>query len=155
MANTKNLKRGNPATQFKAGDRRAVEAGKRGREKQLKSDERTRSLRDAAFRVLNGSYPIKNKITGETDDVSGYDRMFLVTFKIATDPGDKQCIAAQRFIYELLAEDKRTPEQIEKDKAEVELIRAKIKAYAGDNVDIENEIPELYKALGATDNDIL
>ena len=107
-------------------------------------------LRKAIQAALDAEYTDKNgkKFTG----TEGIAQVLVVK---ALDKKDKDCVAAIKYLAELLGMN-RSDEQKERDKAEIELLKAKIKACTGDTVTYENEMPELYKALGATtDDDIL
>lgn len=99
MANTKNLKRGNPDTQFKSG-RDAVEAGRKGGKASGATKAKQKTMKEAAQTILNGTY---------TDDdgnkISGMDKIILTLFSIATDANNKQCTSAIRLLREITGDD--------------------------------------------------
>ena len=120
MANTKNLKRGNPDTQFKPGERRAVESGKKGAAAARKKIEKQKTMKEAAQAILNGKY---------TDDdgkeITGMDKIILTLFKIATDESNRQCISAIRLLREMTGED-ITSDQLKLMEKKIEQIDADI-----------------------------
>lgn len=77
--NEKNLKRGNPATQFKSG-REAAEAGRKGGKKSAENRKRKRELRETLMDLLNAKYEGKG---GEKR--TGVEIIALELFKAASD----------------------------------------------------------------------
>lgn len=77
--NEKNLKRGNPATQFKSG-REAVEAGRKGGKKAAENRKRKKELRETLLDLLNAKYP-DNKGNKHT----GVEIIAMELFKAASD----------------------------------------------------------------------
>lgn len=77
--NEKNLKRGNPATQFKSG-REAVEAGRKGGKKSAENRKRKKELREALADLLNAKYEIKGG-----GKYTGVEVIAMELFKAATD----------------------------------------------------------------------
>lgn len=112
-------------------ERTADEQQKIARKGGKKSGEARRhkaDLRAAAQTILDGVYKtIVDKETGETRDRTGAEIIILNAFKIAGDAKNKQCIAAAKLLMELTGAN-RTPEQVEIDKQEIELLKAKVKA---------------------------
>ena len=100
MANVKNLKRGNPATQFKPGERRAVESGKKGAAAARRKIEKQKTMKEAAQTILNGKY-----IDDDGKEISGMDKIILTLFSIATDANHKQCTSAIRLLREITGDD--------------------------------------------------
>ena len=77
--NEKNLKRGNPATQFKSG-REAVEAGRKGGKKAAENRKRKKELRETLLDLLNAKYPDKNG-----NKYTGVEIIAMELFKAASD----------------------------------------------------------------------
>lgn len=77
--NEKNLKRGNPATQFKSG-REAAEAGRKGGQKSAENRKRKKELRETLIDLLNAKYETKR---GEKH--TGVEIIALELFKAASD----------------------------------------------------------------------
>lgn len=129
MANTKNLKKGNPDTEFRSG-REAVENGKKG------------GQRSGTIRKLNGEIKkllqaalfdeYSDKTTGEK--VTGIEGIVKKLIKKALNDRDKEQLAAIKYIFFLLGVD-RTDEDLKKIKAETDLIKAKVKAAASEQWD--------------------
>ena len=119
MANTKNLKRGNPETQFKSG-REAAEAGRKGGKASGAIKAKQKTMKEAAQTILNGTY---------TDDdgkeITGMDKIVLTLFSIATDPHNKQCTSAIRLLREITGDD-ITADQMKLMKKKLEQIDADI-----------------------------
>lgn len=119
MANTKNLKRGNPDTQFKSG-REQVEISRKGGKASAASKAKQKTMKEAAQAILNGKY---------TDDdgkeITGMDKIILTLFKIATDESNRQCISAIRLLREMTGED-ITADQLKLMEKKIEQIDADI-----------------------------
>lgn len=98
MANIKNLKRGNPDTQFKSGPS-AVEAGRKGGKASGAVKAKQKTMKEAAQLILNGTYEDDGK------KITGMDKIILTLFKIATDDSNRQCISAIRLLREMTGED--------------------------------------------------
>lgn len=142
MANSNNLKRGNPATQFSSG-RVAVENGRKGgkakaqKEKEKKAEqEENKTMLSELQLILDSEYTTTNRKTGETTVQTGRKRLLMALFVIASDPKSRQCIQAQRLIYELMGEN-RTPEQIEREQLTNEKLRKEIEALTEGNAIFE------------------
>lgn len=123
--------------------------GAKGGKKSGQTRREKADLRKSIQMALDAEYTDKNgeKFTG----TAGIARV-LVTKALSSK--DKDCIAAIKYINELLGVN-RTEEQKERDKAEIALLQAKIKAMTIENIDTDNEVPKLYEALGAVEDDIL
>lgn len=119
MANIKNLKRGNPDTQFKSG-REQVEISRKGGKASAASKAKQKTMKEAAQAILNGKY---------TDDdgkeITGMDKIILTLFKIATDESNRQCISAIRLLREMTGED-ITADQLKLMEKKIEQIDADI-----------------------------
>lgn len=123
--NDENLKKGKE-TQFRSGEEQAEKARKggvaSGRSRRRKSD-----IKKTIQAILDETYT-DNKGEKKT----GEEILAITLFKIATDKKHRQCIQAQRLIYELTGQDK-TPEDRKRIKQalklqekEIELIQKKI-----------------------------
>lgn len=77
--NEKNLKRGNPATQFKSG-REAVEAGRKGGKKAAENRKRKKELRETLLDLLNAKYP-----DNKGNKYTGVEIIAMELFKAASD----------------------------------------------------------------------
>ena len=99
MANTKNLKRGNPATQFKSG-RDAAEAGRKGGKASGATKAKQKTMKEAAQTILNGTYTDE-----DGKEITGMDKIILTLFKIATDASNRQCTSAIRLLREITGDD--------------------------------------------------
>jgi hypothetical protein len=125
LANTKNLKHGNPETQFTSGQS-AVENGSKGGKATAKRKKAIKSMQEAAQALLSGTY---------TDDdgkeLTGYELMMAKLFKIATDENKRDCLSAMRLIREITGENITADERrllekkIESLTAQIELSEAK------------------------------
>ena len=100
MGSRENLKRGNPETQFKAGREQSETARKGG----VASGVARRQKRDIRKAIEARVYEQYTKANGEKSE--GLDDLARVLFEIGTDPNHKQCLVAQRMIYEFLDMDK-------------------------------------------------
>lgn len=152
--NTKNLKRGNPETQFHKGrgnGRGAVENGeKSGRSRRQKAD-----IRAAAKDLL--SLTTTATINGETKKVTQAYAVALNLLVKALDSDDKQCIEAAKTLIQLTGAN-RSEEETEMMKAQAELTRAKAQAInsGGAGIDIEDLQPlaEMLKHDENTDDTV-
>lgn len=99
MANTKNLKRGNPDTQFKSGQS-AVEAGRKGGKASGAVKAKQKTMKEAAQTILNGKY-----VDIDGKEITGMEKIILTLFKIASDESNRQCISAIRLLREMTGED--------------------------------------------------
>ena len=99
MANTQNLKRGNPATQFKAG-RAQVEIARKGAKAAAEKKAKQKTMKEAAQTILNGTY-----IDEYGKELTGWDMIILTLFKISTDSANRQCTSAIRLLREITGED--------------------------------------------------
>ena len=123
--NDENLKKGKE-TQFRTGEEQARKAQKAGsasgRSRRKKSD-----IKKTIQAILDETYT-----DNKGDKKTGEEILAITLFKIATDKKHRQCIQAQRLIYELTGQDK-TPEDRKRIKQalklqekEIELIQKKI-----------------------------
>lgn len=119
MANTKNLKRGNPDTQFKSG-REQVEISRKGGKASAASKAKRKTMKEAAQAILNGKYT-----NDDGKEITGMDKIILTLFKIATDESNRQCISAIRLLREMTGED-ITADQLKLMEKKIEQIDADI-----------------------------
>lgn len=82
MANIQNLKRGNPATQFKAGDRRAAEMGAKGGRKTAENKEKAKTFRSEAQKVLE--MPLKEGALMTLEDVENFAEANKLNISVGT-----------------------------------------------------------------------
>ena len=118
MANEQNLKRGNPETQFKAGRKQTENARKAG----IASGEakrRKKGIREAMQALLDSSYNITDKNTGEVRVLTGEEAIALSIMQEAMNKKSKNWPKAVQFALQLAGEDK--------SKVEKELIEANVK----------------------------
>lgn len=97
-----------------------------------KSRRKKADIHEAVTNVLNGVYPTK-----QGDKLSGIDMLAINLFKMATDSKNKQCLQANKLLLELYGQGK-SPEDLEKIKAEIKLLNAKANIMSGGNKDIED-----------------
>jgi hypothetical protein len=119
LANIKNLKRGNPDTQFKSG-REQVEISRKGGKASAASKAKQKTMKEAAQAILNGKYTDDHGI-----EITGMDKIILTLFKIATDESNRQCISAIRLLREMTGED-ITADQLKLMEKKIEQIDADI-----------------------------
>lgn len=123
--NDENLKKGKE-TRFRPGEEQAEKARKggiaSGRSRRKKSD-----IKKTIQAILDNTYT-----DNKGEEKTGEEVLAITLFKIATDKKHRQCIQAQRLIYELTGQDK-TPEDRKRIKQalklqekEIELIQKKI-----------------------------
>lgn len=139
MANTKNLKKGNPETEFRSG-REAVENGKKGGQRSGTIRKLNADIKKLLQAALFAEYTDK---TGGTQ--TGIDGIVKALITKALNSRDKEQLAAIKYIFFLLGVD-RTEEEVKKIKAETDLIKAKVKAAASEQWD-------KYAALGGENED--
>lgn len=129
MANTKNLKKGNPETEFRSG-REAVESGKKGGQRSGTIRKLNADIKKLLQAALFEEYT--DKISGITR--TGIDGIVKALISKALNSRDKEQLAAIKYIFFLLGVD-RTEEEVKKIKAETDLIKAKVKAAASEQWD--------------------
>lgn len=101
--------------------------------------------------ILNDEYREKN--SGRK--LSGVAVLVLNLFQIAADPKNKQCITAMKMIFDIYNDKDKNKLLDQKTKAEIKLLEAKLNALTGENEKFnEDEMPQLWKALGEENNDI-
>lgn len=129
MANTKNLKKGNPGTEFQSG-REAVEKGRKGGQKSGEVRRRKSDIKKMLQALLDETYNIKET----PEKVSGTEAIIRKLIKKALNDQDKEQLAAIKYIFALLGAD-RNKEDINKIKAETKYLMAKIQAIAAEKWD--------------------
>lgn len=105
MGSKDNLLKGNPETQFKSG-RSAAENGRKGG---IAAGAARRKKRDIKKSIEDRVFEVYTDKSG--NKLEGIDVLAATLFKIATDPGHKQVITAQRLIFELLEMDKTSDDK--------------------------------------------
>lgn len=107
-------------------------------------------MRKAVQDILDGTYTDKKSGVSK----SGIEVIALNLFKMASDSDNKQSIAAIKLIIELTGKDNNALTD-KKTKAEIKLLEAKLNALTGENEKFnEDEMPQLWKALGEENNDV-
>lgn len=101
-------------------------SGETRRKKKADREENKTMLSELQL-ILDSEYTTTNKKTGETTVQTGRKRLLMALFVIASDPKSRQCIQAQRLIYELTGEN-RTPEQVEREQLTNEKLKKEIEA---------------------------
>lgn len=118
------------------------EEAKRGGVNSGKSRRQTADLRKAVQAVLDGAF----YASGE--QLTGAETIAKKLFSLALAKDGKQNIAAIKLIIELTSQDKNILAD-KKTKAEIKLLEAKLNALTGENEKFnEDEMPQLWKALG-------
>lgn len=140
-----NLKRGNPATQFKSG-RRAVEAANKSAEVRRENSKGKSDLRVAAQTVLDGTYKCKDKTTGKVTERTGAEMLVLNVLAIGADPKNKQCIAAIKLLMELTGANK-SEESKAVEKATAALIQAKADLLSGSDTTTLDKLDDILKEM--------
>ena len=136
--NEENLK----PSEYKLSQEEAKKGGiNSGKARRKKAD-----MRDAVQAMLDGEYK------SDGAKITGAEAMAKKLFALALEKNGKQNIAAIKLIIELTSQsgnaliDKKT-------KAEIKLLEAKLNALTGENEKFsEDEMPQLWKALGEEEN---
>lgn len=136
--NEENLK----PSEYKLSQEEAKKGGiNSGKARRKKAD-----MRDAVQAMLDGEYK------SDGAKITGVEAMAKKLFALALEKNGKQNIAAIKLIIELTSQsgnaliDKKT-------KAEIKLLEAKLNALTGENEKFnEDEMPQLWKALGEEEN---
>lgn len=123
--NEQNLKKGEE-TQFKSGEQ-AAENGSKGGIASGIARKRRKGIKNAVQAILDETYTDKN-----SNDKTGEEILAITLFKIASDSRHKQCISAQRLIYEITGQDKTAEDKkriklaIKQAEKDIELTQKKI-----------------------------
>ena len=139
-----NLKKG-VDTRFKAGEEQAKIASKAGK-KSVATRRAKADLRTAAQTVLDSIYTTKDKNGNITGEKSGADVLLVNLFGIASDPKNRNCIAAIRLLIELTGANK-SPESIAIDKATAALIQAKADMLTGADTSTLDKLDDILKEM--------
>lgn len=145
IANTDNLKKGNPATQFKAGREQAEKARKAG----IKSGEakrRKKGIREAMQALLDTEYHLKDKATGEIKTMTGEEAIALGILNTAMNPKDKNWKAAVQYALQLNGDDKSKTEQ-KLIKAQAKMLKAKADLLTGADTTTLDKLDEILKEM--------
>ncbi|MBO5384542.1 MAG: hypothetical protein J6A30_09605 [Ruminococcus sp.] len=129
IANTDNLKKGNPATQFKAG-REQVENARKAGIKSGESKRKKKGIREAMQALLDTEYHLKDKATGEIKTMTGEEAIALGILNTAMNPKDKNWKAAVQYALQLNGDDKSKTEQ-KLIKAQAKMLKAKADLLTG------------------------
>lgn len=84
----------------------AREIGRKGGIASGKARKKKKEIRKTLQDMIDGVYKI-----GDGTEMQGVEILATTLFKIANDPEHKQCIQAQRLIYELTGQDKSDDEK--------------------------------------------
>lgn len=105
-------------------------------------------MRKAVQAMLDGEY------TSSEGQLTGAEAMAKKLFALALEKDGKQNIAAMKLIVELTNRNDNSLLD-KKTKAEIKLLEAKLNAITGENEKFnEDEMPQLWKALGEENNDL-
>lgn len=140
-----NLKRGNPATQFKTG-RQQVETAKKAGKASAEAKRKKADLREAAQNVLDGKYNCKDKTTGKITERTGAEMLVLNVLAIGADPKNRQCIAAIKLLMELTGANK-SEESKAVEKATAALIQAKADLLSGSDTTTLDKLDDILKEM--------
>lgn len=122
------------------------EEAKRGGVNSGKSRRQTADLRKAVQAVLDGAFYVSD------EQLTGAETIAKKLFSLALEKDGKQNIAAIKLIIELTSQDKNILAD-KKTKAEIKLLEAKLNALTSENEKFnENEMPQLWKALGGNED---
>ena len=142
MANEQNLRRGNPETQFKPGGRAAVE----GKRKSDEAKKRKKGIREAMQALLDSSYNITDKNTGEVRVLTGEEAIALSIMQEAMNKKSKNWAKAVQFALQLAGEDKSKVEK-ELIEANVKILNAKADLLTGADESSNGKLADIIKAL--------
>lgn len=114
-----------------------------------KARRRKGAFREAAQTILDGTYKIKDKATGEVQEMTGAEIVVLKLFKQASDEKNKNSVAAAKVLLSLTGDDK-SPEEIAKIKSETDLNKMKnklLKSGLGDDKQAISAIEQIAKSI--------
>lgn len=136
--NEENLK----PSEYKLSQEEAKKGGiNSGKARRKKAD-----MRDAVQAMLDGEYK------SDGAKITGAEAMAKKLFALALEKNGKQNIAAIKLIIELTSQSSNALID-KKTKAEIKLLEAKLNALTGENEKFnEDEMPQLWKALGEEEN---
>lgn len=127
-----------------------VEEQSAGGRKSGKARNKKADIKATVQDILNDEYSDKSG-----RKLSGVAVLVVNLFKIAADPKNKQCITAMKMIFDIYNDKDKNKLLDQKTKAEIKLLEAKLNALTGENEKFnEDEIPQLWKALGEKPNDL-
>lgn len=140
MANEQNLLNGNPETQFNG--RTAVEANKKSQE----SKRRKRSIREAMQALLDSTYNLKDKTTGEVRTMTGEQAIALSIMNTAMNPKDKNWRSAVQYALQLVGEDKSINEN-KLIEAQAKMLQAKADLLTGADTTTLDKLDSILKEI--------
>lgn len=141
IANEKNLKHGNPDTQFKPGQN-AVEMAKKANE----SKRQKKGVREAMQTLIDCNYNLKDKATGEVKTMTGREAIAFSIMQIAMNPKDKNWKSAVQFALQLIGEDKSKDEN-KLIKAQAKMLKAKADLLTGADTTTLDKLDEILKEM--------
>lgn len=142
IANNGNLKRGNPATQFKPGGRSAVE----GKKKSDEAKKRKKGIREAMQALLDNTYNLKDSTTGEVRQLTGEEAIALSIMQEAMNKKSKNWAKAVQYALQLTGEDKSKVEN-ELIKAQADMIKAKVDLLTGADTHTLDKLDDILKGM--------
>lgn len=123
-----------------------VEEQSKGGQASGKARRKKADMRDAVQAMLDGEYK------SDGAKITGAEAMAKKLFALALEKNGKQNIAAIKLIVELTSQSSNALID-KKTKAEIKLLEAKLNALTGENEKFnEDEMPQLWKALGEEEN---
>lgn len=91
--------------------------------------------------ILNNSYTVKDKETGEKRQFTGIEAIMMNLFKMATDPKSRNAVQAIKLILELY-EGKQSRAETRLMNAQIALVEAKVKSIKTvDDLEVEDLAP--------------
>lgn len=124
------------------------EIARQGGKASGKARKQKADMRKAVQAMLDGEY------TSSEGQLTGAEAMAKKLFALALEKDGKQNIAAMKLIVELTNRNDNSLLD-KKTKAEIKLLEAKLNAITGENEKFnEDEMPQLWKALGEENNDL-
>lgn len=145
IANIDNLKKGNPATQFKAG-REQVENARKAGIKSGESKRKKKGIREAMQALLDTEYHLKDKATGEVKTMTGEEAIALGILNTAMNPKDKNWKAAVQYALQLNGDDKSKTEQ-KLIKAQAKMLKAKADLLTGADTTALDKLDDILKEI--------
>lgn len=142
IANNGNLKRGNPATQFKPGGRSAVECKKKSDE----AKKRKKGIREAMQALLNETYNLTDSKTGEVRQLTGEEAIALSIMQEAMNKKSKNWAKAVQYALQLTGEDKSKVEN-ELIKAQADMLKAKADLLTGADTSTLDKLDDILKEM--------
>lgn len=140
IANTGNLKKGNPQGAFNA--QTALEANRKSQESKRKK----KSIREAMQALLDCTYNLKDNDTGEVRTMTGEEAIALSIMQEAMNKKSKNWAKAVQYALQLTGEDKSKVEN-ELIKAQADMLKAKADLLTGADTSALDKLDSILKEM--------